>query len=129
MDFGTFHPMSQPTLPRPRRVIIASANPLFREGLRKTYATQWGERAVIVGTPATMEETLTALETLQPDLMIVDYDDKTINRDEFLSRFLTGESPMRVVLVSLGSTEPVVIYHRERLTSAQADAWLSDPWK
>lgn len=111
------------------RVLIASANPLFREGLRKVYAGRWGEQAEIVGMLSTMEETLNALETLQPDLMIVDYDDKTINRDEFLSRFFSGESPMRVVLVSLGSTEPVVIYHRERLTSAQADDWLSDPWK
>lgn len=111
------------------RVLIASANPLFREGLRKVYAARWGERAEIVGMLSTMEETLTALETLQPDLMIVDYDDTNINREEFLSRFLAGESPMRVVLVSLGSTEPVVIYHREQLTSAQADDWLSDPWK
>ena len=111
------------------RVLIASANPLFREGLRKVYAGHWGEKAEIVGMLSTMEETLTALETLQPDLMIVDYDDTTINREEFLSRFLEGESPMRVVLVSLGSTEPVVIYHRQRLTAAQAGDWLSDPWK
>ena len=111
------------------RVLIASANPLFREGLRKVYVERWGGQAEIVGMLSTMEETLTALETLQPDLMIVDYDDRNINREEFLSRFLEGESPMRVVLVSLGSTEPVVIYHRERLTSAQADDWLSDPWK
>ena len=112
-----------------RRVLIASANPLFREGLRKVYAERWGHKAEIVAMLSTMEETLTALETLQPDLMIVDYDDTNINREEFLSRFLAGESPMRVVLVSLGSTEPVVIYHRERMTSAQADDWLSDPWK
>ena len=115
--------------PRPRRVLIASANPLFREGLRKLYAARWGEQATVVGMPSTMEETLTSLETLNPDLVIVDYDDTNINRDEFLGRFMEGESPMRVVLVSLGSTEPVVIYHRERLTSAQADDWLSDPWK
>ena len=128
MVFGTFHPMSQPTLPRPRRVIIASANPLFREGLRKTYATQWGERAVIVGTPATMEETLTSLETLRPDLVIVDYDDTKINREEFLERFVEGESPMQVVLVSLGSSETVALYQRKRLTAAQAEAWLGNPW-
>jgi DNA-binding NarL/FixJ family response regulator len=114
--------------PLPRRVLIASANPIFREGLRKVYIERWGGKAEVVGMPATMEETLTALETLQPDLMIVDHDDKTINRDEFLSRFLVGESPMQVVLVSLGNVEPVVIYHRQRLTAAQAETWLSDPW-
>lgn len=120
--------MSQTTQPRPRRVLIASANPLFREGLRKVYAAHWGEQALVVGMPSTMEETLTSLETLNPDLVIVDYDDTTINRDEFLDRFMEGESPMQVVLVSLGSTEPVVLYQRKRLTAAQAESWLTNPW-
>lgn len=75
-----------------------------------------------------MEETLNALETLNPDLMIVDYDDRAINREEFLDRFVEGKSTMQVVLVSLGSTEPVVLYQRKQLTSTQADSWLKDPW-
>ncbi|MBW7919422.1 MAG: hypothetical protein H3C52_08985 [Anaerolineales bacterium] len=78
--------------------------------------------------PCTTGETLTLLESLRPDLVIVDYDDATINRDEFLERFMEGESPMQVVLVSLGSTEPVVLYQRKRLTAAQAEAWLTNPW-
>ncbi|RJP48454.1 MAG: DNA-binding response regulator [Anaerolineaceae bacterium] len=120
--------MSQTTQPRPRRVLIASANPLFREGLRKVYAARWGDMALVVGTPSTMEETLTSLETLHPDLVIVDHDDTTINRDEFLNRFMEGESPMQVVLVSLASTEPVVLYQRKHLTAAQAESWLTNPW-
>ncbi len=112
----------------PRRVLIASANPLFREGLRKVYAERWGDSAVIVGMPATMEETLTALDEKQPDLVIVDHDDQTMNRDEFLNRFMSGEAPMQVVLVSLGASEPVVIYDRRRLSSAQAEDWLTNPW-
>jgi chemotaxis response regulator CheB len=120
--------MDSTTQPRPQRVLIASANPLFREGLRKMYAARWGDRAVVIGMPSTMEETLTALEELSPDLVIVDHDDITINRDEFLERFMEGESPMQVVLVSLGSTEPVVLYQRKRFTAAQAESWLSNPW-
>ena len=112
----------------PRRVLIASANPIFREGLLKVYAARWGKKAVIVGMPTTMEATLTSLGSLDPDLVIVDYDDKAINREEFLERFMEGESPMQVVLVSLGSSEPVVLYQRKQLTSAQADSWLKDPW-
>jgi hypothetical protein len=54
--------------------------------------------------------------------------DTTINRDEFLNRFMEGESPMQVVLVSLGSTEPVVLYQRKRLTAEQAESWLLNPW-
>jgi cytochrome c oxidase subunit II len=119
--------MSEPTN-QPRRVLIVSANPLFREGLRKVYADRWGARAVITGMPTTMAETLSMLESHQPDLVIVDYDDRTINRDEFMNRFVTGESPMQVVLVSLKESGQVVVYDRRRLTFAQAEDWLNDPW-
>jgi len=111
-----------------RRVLIVSANPLFREGLRKVYAERWAGRATIIGMPNNMTETLSMLETHSPDLVIVDYDDQTINREEFLSRFVTGETPMQVVLVSLKESGQVVIYDRRRLTSAQAENWLNDPW-
>ena len=113
---------------QPRRVLIVSANPLFREGLRKMYAERWGEKASIVGTPTSMADALSALETHQPDLVIVDYDDKTINRDEFLNRFVTGKAPMQVMLVSLQESGQVVVYDRRTLTSAQAEDWLNDPW-
>lgn len=120
--------MSRTNRPRPRRVLIASANPLFGEGLRKSYSAHWGDQAIVVGMPSTMEETLHSLATLGPDLVIVDHDDTTINREEFLNRFMEGESPMQVVLVSLGSTETVVLYQRKRLTAAQAESWLTNPW-
>jgi len=121
--------MRHPSARQPHRVLIASANPLFRQGLRKVYAERWGEKAVIVAMPVTMEETLSALENLHPDLVIVDHDDKTINREEFLNRFIAGQTPMKVVLVSLSNAEPVVIYDRQRLTSMQAENWLTNPWE
>jgi cytochrome c oxidase subunit II len=113
---------------QPRRVLIVSANPLFREGLRKMYTERWGGKASIVGTPTSMLEALSALETHQPDLVIVDFDDKTINRDEFLNRFVAGKAPMQVMLVSLQESGQVVVYDRRTLTSAQAEDWLNDPW-
>ncbi len=112
----------------PYGVLIVSANPLFREGLHKFYIQRWGKKAEVVGLPATMEEALEALELKQPDLVIVDYDDKTIIRDEFLNRFVIGESPMKVVLVSLDAAGQVVVFDRKRLTSSQAEDWLNDPW-
>jgi len=111
-----------------RRLLIASANPLFREGLHRLYANQWNEQNVHVDMATTMGETLNYLESRQPDLVIVDYDDKTINRGEFLNRFVTGEMPMKVLLVSLVSSEPIVIYNRKHLTAAQAEDWLANPW-
>jgi cytochrome c oxidase subunit 2 len=117
---------------KPRRVLIVSANPLFREGLRKMCATRsaTGE-TLIVGLPTSMSEALAALETTNPDLVIVDYEDKTINRDEFLIRFVTGttgNTAMQVMLVSLQESGQVVVYDRRTLTSAQAENWLNDPW-
>ena len=76
----------------------------------------------------TMQETLDHLRIHQPDLVIVDHDDTTINRDEFLNRFVIDEMPMKVILVSLASSEPVVIYNRMQLTAAQAEDWLANPW-
>jgi DNA-binding NarL/FixJ family response regulator len=111
-----------------RRLLIASANPLFREGLHKLYAVQWNAQNVQVDMAATMDETIDFLESRHPDLVIVDHDDKTINRGEFLNRFITGEMPMKVILVSLAASEPIVIYNRMQLTAAQAEDWLANPW-
>jgi len=113
----------------PHRVVIASANPIFREGLRKGYAVRWGKQAMVVGLTSTLADTLTALETLKPDLVIVDYDDTAINRNEFLIGFLSGKQPMQVALISLDSSESVVIYRRQNLTTTQAESWLNDPWE
>jgi DNA-binding NarL/FixJ family response regulator len=111
-----------------RRLLIASANPLFREGLHKLYAANWRAQKVRVDMATNMEETLSFLEEHEPDLVIVDHDDKTINRSEFLNRFVTGEMPMKVILVSLASSEPIVIYNRIQMTAAQAEDWLANPW-
>jgi len=111
-----------------RRILIASANALFREGLINYYNDRWHEQNVGVVMANTMQETLGLLESHQPDLVIVDHDDKAINRDEFLNRFVTGEIPMKVILVSLASSEPVVIYDRMQMTAAQAEDWLANPW-
>jgi len=111
-----------------RRLLIASANPLFREGLHKLYAEHWSAQNVRVNMTTTMEDTLDFLEDHHPDLVIVDHDDKTINRGEFLNRFVTGEVPMKVILVSLAASEPIVIYNRMQLTAAQAEDWLANPW-
>ena len=112
-----------------RRVLIASANPLFGKGLQKIYGDRWGKEAVEFELASSMAETLARLETWQPELVIVDYDDRTIHREEFLSFFITGDRPMQVVLVSLQANGAVVVYDRRTLTPAQAEDWLNLPWQ
>ncbi len=112
----------------PRRVLIASANPLFGKGLWNLLQQQWGQAASVVGLTTTMEQTLRALDELLPDLVIVDFDDRTMNRADFLNHFVSDERPMQVALVSLQSNGGVVVYNRRRLTLTQAENWLSESW-
>jgi cytochrome c oxidase subunit 2 len=108
------------------RVLIASANPLFRKGLEKMVLGRYGESTLLKSTTTT-SEALSLMESWQPDLVIVDYDDKSISRAEFLHQFVTGDSTMQVMLVSLQASGDVVVYDRRTLTPAQAQDWLSSP--
>jgi cytochrome c oxidase subunit 2 len=114
-----------------RRVLIASANPLFAKGLRKMVAERWKNRPVEFRIAGSMDEARTALETWQPDLIIVDYDDITgnIQRGAFLSHFIEGARPMQVMLVSLRESGEVVVYDRRAMTPAEAEDWLDLPWQ
>ena len=76
--------MGHPSPTARRRVLIASATPLFRGGLRRAYLRRRGKHVQLVGIPATMGESLSALESLSPDLVIVYYDHKCRNQAEFL---------------------------------------------
>jgi DNA-binding NarL/FixJ family response regulator len=78
--------------------------------------------ATVVGMVSTIDEALNALTTLRPDLVIVDYDDNRVNRDEFLARFVEGEGRLRVVLLSLkeGGSEAIV-YDRRTMAASQIE--------
>jgi len=108
----------------PRRVLIASTNPLFDRGLQKLMEERSGSQSLLFRTTSNMKETVQALEDWQPDLVVVDYDDQAINRSEFLTYFVSGDQPMQVMLVSLQADGEVVIYDRRTLTTAQAADWL-----
>jgi cytochrome c oxidase subunit 2 len=112
----------------PRRVLIASANPLFGKGLQSLFQQRWKDAAKVVGLTSTMEETIRAMEDHQPDLVILDFDDRSINREAFLSHFVSGERPMQVALVSLQETGGIIVYDRRNLTPSQAETWLGAAW-
>lgn len=95
----------------------------------KIYGERWGTNAVELSLASSMGETLTRLDEWQPDMVIVDYDDRTIHREEFLSHFISGDRPMQVVLVSLQASGEVVVYDRRTMTPDQAEDWLSLPWQ
>ncbi len=110
-----------------RRVLIASANPLYGKGLEKLLTQQAGGQTIEIRIASTMAATLEALEQWNPTLVIVDYDDRTIDRAQFLNQFITGEGPMQVMLVSLKASGAAVVYDRRTLSSDQTQDWLHIP--
>ncbi len=116
-----------------RRVLIASANPLFALGLQKLVTQHWKSRGVEIRLANSTQEALAVLDTWLPDLVIVDYDDVgrpgSIQREAFLSHFISGERPMQVMLVSLNASGEVVVYDRRTLTPAQAEDWFDLPFE
>ncbi len=107
-----------------RRVLIASSHALFGQGLRSLLLERQGADVLIVGMVSNLDQALRALEELDPDLIIVDYDDEVLNRDEFLLRFVEGEKKLRVVLLSLQSANEAIVYDRRTLAASQIDDWL-----
>jgi chemotaxis response regulator CheB len=115
---------SQPTR---RRVLIASSHGLFAQGLKSLLSERQAEGVEVVGVVTNLDQAMVALENLNPDLIVVDYDDEALNRDEFLVRFVEGEKKLRVVLLSLQSAQDAIIYDRRTLAASQITDWL-DEW-
>jgi cytochrome c oxidase subunit 2 len=109
-----------------RRVLIASSHGLFGQGLRSLLQDRKQANVEIVGVVSSLQEATQALDKLDPDLIIVDYDDETLNRDEFLARFVEGEKKLRLVLLSLQSPKDALVYDRRSLAAAQIDEWLEE---
>ena len=117
---------SNPPTSNPMRVLIASNHPLFAEGLRNLLLDHQSTPVDVLGVVSGMDETKQALQVLNPDLIIIDYDDDRLNREEFLSHFVEGEKKLRVVLLSLQQGKEVVIYDRRTMLATQIDEWLDD---
>lgn len=109
-----------------RRVLIASSHALFGQGLLSLLLERQDAGIQIVGMVSNLDQAMHALEELTPDLVIVDYDDQALNRDEFLARFVGGEKKLRVVLLSLQSANEAIVYDRRTLAAAQIDDWLKE---
>lgn len=109
-----------------RRVLIASSHPLFGQGLRSLLHERRAAGVEVVGMATSLEQALEMIEKHKPDLVIVDYDDQSLNRDEFLARFVEGESKLRLVLLSLQSAQEALVYDRRSLAASEIDDWLEE---
>ncbi len=119
--------MEKPHIKDMRRILIASANPLYGKGLEKLLTQKAGGILPDIRIASTMAETLAMLEEWKPDLVIVDYDDRTIDRGQFLNQFIAGDRAMQVMLVSLKASGTAVVYDRRTLSPDQTQDWLQLP--
>ena len=108
----------------PQRVLIASSHALFGQGLRSLLEARKGSNVEIVGVVSSLEEAIAALVKLNPDLIIVDYDDERLNREEFLAQFVGGDKKLRMVLLSLQDGGEAIVYDRRTLAATQIDDWF-----
>ena len=120
--------MSNSDQVKPRRILIASRHTLFGQGLRSLFLERKQVNVEVVGIVSDLDEAMDALDQLNPDLIIVDYDDDMLNRDEFLARFVEGDQQLRVVLLSLQGDSNAIVYDRRSMAASQIDNWL-DEWK
>ena len=111
---------------RPQRILIASSHALFGQGLRSLLLSRQKAEVEVVGMVSNLGEALAAIDMLTPDLVIVDYDDQALNREEFLTRFVGSEKKLRVVLLSLQNPEEAIVYDRRTMAAAQIDRWLEE---
>ena len=119
--------MSNAEQVKPRRILIASRHALFGQGLRSLLEDRKQVDEEVVGIVSDLDEVMDALDRLNPDLIIVDYDDELLNREEFLARFVEGDQQLRVVLLSLQGDSNAIVYDRRSMAASQIDHWL-DEW-
>lgn len=118
--------MVSATSKKPQRVLIASSHALFGQGLRSLLEARKGADVEIVGIVSNLEAALTALDKLNPDLLVVDYDDGRLNREEFLAHFVEGDKKLRMVLLSLQDGGEAIVYDRRALDATQIDDWFEE---
>lgn len=110
-----------------RKVLIASSHPLFAQGLRRLLQKRQEADVDVLGVVSNVEQAIEAIASLNPDLVIVDYDDESVNREEFLTRFLEGVGRLRVVLLSLKEGgDRAVVYDRRNMAASQIEEWLEE---
>jgi DNA-binding NarL/FixJ family response regulator len=104
-----------------------SSHPLFGKGLRKLLQDRHKSEVDVVKIVKSVQDAAAAIETVVPDLIIVDYDDDKVNLDEFLARFVEGAGSMRVVLLSLKEGgNRAIIYDRRTMAASQIDDWFKE---
>ncbi len=111
-----------------RFVLIISNHPLFAQGIRRLLEQRQDAGGLSITIAPGIQEAVHTLESIHPDLVIIDHDGDKASQDEFLTSFSAGEKQLRIVLLSLKENgSQAVIYDRRRSEAANIDVWF-DEW-
>ncbi|HSM26347.1 MAG TPA: hypothetical protein VK856_15900 [Anaerolineaceae bacterium] len=113
----------------PTLVLIASDNPIFRIGIVKLLSRRSDYPSLTIHQVKDIRDLIKKNSKLKPHLLIIDYDDKNINKKQFLDSFFEDQHDSQLLLVSLKESGNVVLYNRKVFSTHQAHQWLQIPWE
>jgi len=113
---------------RTTHVLIASANSIFRNGILKILSTREDFNQLVIDQASNIKDVLSKYIKNKPRVLIVDFDDKNINKKKFLNSFLQDQHNAQLLLVSLQQGGNVIFYDRLQLSMDEAHLWLQVPW-
>jgi cytochrome c oxidase subunit 2 len=109
-------------------VLIASANSIFRKGIEKILSSRIDFPFLVIQQAGDITEVIEKYSKYKPRVLIIDYDDKNINKKLFLNSFMEEQHNAQLLLVSLEQSGNVIFYDRQVLSTDQAHQWLQIPW-
>ncbi len=109
-----------------QKILLVSANGMFREGLFHLLLKKKHEIDPEIKQAKTNREALLVIQTWQPDLIILDFDDHTNPKEELLKFFIESQFSLKMILVSLLSNGSVVVYDRRNLIPEEGSEFLSN---
>jgi DNA-binding NarL/FixJ family response regulator len=109
-------------------VLIASANSIFRTGILKLLSKRSDFKNLLIHQVSGIKELIKKYSKFKPRVIIIDYDDKNINKKVFLDTFFEQQHDAQLLLVSLQHSGNIMFYKRQVLSADQAHQWLQIPW-
>jgi len=110
------------------KVLIASANSIFRNGIEKILSKRSDFDSLTIHKVTQLDDLKKKYSKVKPNIIIIDFDDKNINKKQFLDSFFDEKRDTQLLLVSLQEGGNVVFYKRQVFSTDQALEWLRIPW-
>ena len=110
------------------KVIIASANSIFRNGIEKILSKRSDFNSLSIHQVSEFQALKKKYSRIKPNILIIDFDDQNMNKKQFLDSFFDERRDTQLLLVSLLEGGNIVLFKRQIFSTDQALEWLKVPW-